>query len=172
MALLPVVTVPDPRLRQTAAPVTAFDRRLAQLIDNMLETMYDAPGIGLAAPQVGLLERVIVVDVTRSEEKPEGEPFAMANPELLWLSEELCVYPEGCLSIPGQFADITRPDRIRVGWHDRDGKRHEMEAGGWLGRCIQHEIDHLNGILFPDHLSALKRDMLMRKYEKTRKKGG
>ncbi|MFV3074712.1 peptide deformylase [Niveispirillum fermenti] len=168
MSLLPILTIPDSRLKATCKPLDNVDGRVAALMDDMLETMYKAPGIGLAAPQIGLLERLIVVDVTdHRTETPQ--PLAMVNPELLWTSDEVTVTQEGCLSIPEIYADVTRPSMIRVRYVDRGGEVREMDADGLLATCIQHEIDHLNGVLFIDHLSSLKRNMLLRKYNKSRK---
>ena len=162
MSLLSILTIPDARLKAKCKPLTNVDGRVATLMDDMLETMYKAPGIGLAAPQIGLLERVIVVDV--SEQR--GEPLAMVNPELIWASDEMSVTQEGCLSIPEIYADVTRPSAVRVRYVDRGGEVREMDADGLLATCIQHEIDHLNGVLFIDHLSSLKRNMLLRKLAK------
>jgi peptide deformylase len=167
MAILPILTVPDPRLKQMAKPVQRVDSRIARLMDDMLETMYLAPGIGLAAPQIGVLERVIVVDVTDKDEP--RRPLQMANPEILWASEETSVYNEGCLSLPDHYADVVRPQAVRVRYRDRDDQVRELEAGGLLATCIQHEIDHLDGILFVDHISALKRNMILRKLQKTKR---
>jgi peptide deformylase len=168
MSLLPIITIPDTRLKAKCKPLDNVDGRVADLMDNMLETMYKAPGIGLAAPQVGILERLIVVDVTdHKNEKPN--PLAMVNPELIWASNELAVTQEGCLSIPEIYADVTRPAQVRVRYVDRAGEQREMDADGLLATCIQHEIDHLNGVLFIDHLSSLKRNMLLRKYNKAQR---
>lgn len=168
MSLLPILTIPDARLKAKCKPLDNVDGRVADLMDNMLETMYKAPGIGLAAPQVGILERLIVVDVTdHKNEKPN--PLAMVNPELIWTSDELAVTQEGCLSIPEIYADVTRPAQVRVRYVDRAGEVREMDADGLLATCIQHEIDHLNGVLFIDHLSSLKRNMVLRKYNKAKR---
>lgn len=168
MSLLPILTIPDTRLKAKCEPLKNVDGRVATLMDDMLETMYKAPGIGLAAPQIGVLERLIVVDVTdHKNEKPN--PIAMVNPELILLSDELAVTQEGCLSIPEIYADVTRPAQVRVRYVDRDGEVREMDADGLLATCIQHEIDHLNGVLFIDHLSSLKRNMILRKYNKTKR---
>jgi len=167
MAKLPILTAPDPRLKRRAKAVEKVDDRIRKLMDDMLETMYAAPGIGLAAPQVGVLERVIVVDVAREDEEPQ--PLRMANPEILWQSEELSAYDEGCLSLPDQFAEVIRPKKVRVRYLDQDNEIRELEAEGLLATCIQHEIDHLNGTLFVDHLSALKRNMILKKLVKQRK---
>jgi len=164
MAKLDILIAPHPTLKQKAAPVAAVDDRIRGLADDMLETMYAAPGIGLAAPQVGVLERLIVVDVAREGEEPA--PMVLINPEILWQSEELAEYEEGCLSLPEQYAPVSRPARCRIAYTDRDGARQEAEAEGLLSTCLQHEIDHLDGILFTDHLSPVRRSMIMRKLAK------
>ncbi len=162
-ALLPILYVPDPRLRAKAKPVEPNDPRIPALAERMLATMYKAPGIGLAAPQVGELLRLVVVDV-HPEEKPV--PMVLVNPEIVAASTELATREEGCLSLPNQFAEVTRPARVKVRWTDLTGARKEVEADGLLAACLQHEIDHLNGVLFVDHISALKRNMLLRKLAK------
>lgn len=167
MSKLPIRIIPDPVLRKVAHPVSSVDKKVAQLMEDMLETMYPADGIGLAAPQVGVLDRVIVVDV--SEQQDRSKALCMANPEIVWTSEETFTYSEGCLSIPGQFAEVTRPKKIRLTYLDQKDKRQEMEAEDLLSICIQHEIDHLNGVLFIDYLSALKRNMIIRKVEKAKR---
>jgi peptide deformylase len=167
MAVLPIITAPDPRLKRIAEPVKKVDAEVRRLMDDMLETMYKAPGIGLAAPQVGELKRVIVVDIAREEEEPQ--PFRMANPELIWVSEEDAVYNEGCLSLPEHYADVTRPAAIKVRYIDHENEIRELEADGLLATCIQHEMDHLEGILFVDHLTALKRNIILRKLLKAKK---
>jgi len=167
VALLPILTAPDPRLKRKAAPVARVDDRIRQLMNDMAETMYAAPGIGLAAPQVGVLERVIVVDVAK-----EGEPsqlLKMANPEVLWVSDELETYNEGCLSLPDHYADVERPAACRVRYLDEQGEIRELDAKGLLATCVQHEIDHLEGTLFVDHISALKRNIILRKLQKLKK---
>jgi peptide deformylase len=161
--ILPILYVPDPRLRTKAKPVEPGDQRIAALSERMLATMYKAPGIGLAAPQIGELLRLVVVDI-RPDEKPD--PMVLLNPEILAESKELSTREEGCLSLPNQYADVTRPARVKVRWQDLTGARREMEADGLLSACLQHEIDHLNGVLFVDHVSALKRNMLLRKLAK------
>ena len=161
MAVMPLVLLPQPVLRQVAQPVDNITDDILQLANNMAETMYAAPGIGLAANQVGLLKRVIVMDCAR-----DGEPPAlwkMFNPEIMWLSEENTKMEEGCLSIPGHNAEVVRPSEVHVSYIDIEGQKQEMQATGLLAACVQHEIDHLNGVLFLDHLSRLKRDMIMRK---------
>ncbi len=167
MAIRPIIIAPDPRLKKVAAAIEAVDDEIRQLMDDMLETMYTAPGIGLAAPQVGVSKRVIVVDVARSDEAPQ--PLCLANPELLWLSDEDTTYEEGCLSLPDHFADVVRPAAIQVRYLDRDNEVRELETSGMLATVIEHEIDHLEGILFVDHISALKRNMILRKLVKSKK---
>jgi peptide deformylase len=167
MAKLPILIAPDPRLKEKSVPVRRVDASIRQLIDDMLETMYVAPGIGLAAPQVGELKRLIVVDVAK-DEAPK-DPHALINPELVWVSDEDSTYEEGCLSVPEHYADVTRPARIRVRYLDREGEIRELEADGLLATVIQHEMDHLDGILFIDHLTSLKRNMILRKLLKARK---
>ncbi len=167
MALLKIIVAPDPRLKIKAKPVERVDAAVRRLMDDMLETMYAAPGIGLAAPQVGVAKRVIVLDVAREGESPQ--PLRMANPELVWTSQEAATYNEGCLSLPDQFADVSRPAAIRVRYLDHESEIRELAAEGLLATCIQHEMDHLDGVLFVDHLSALKRSMILRKLSKARK---
>ncbi len=168
MALLPILVAPDPRLKTKAKPVEAVDDDLRKLIDDMLETMYEAPGIGLAAPQVGVLKRLLVLDVAGKDDPPA--PMAFINPEIVWESDDLNVYEEGCLSIPAHYAEVERPAAVRVRYLDRDGKRQEIEADGLLATCLQHEIDHLDGKLFIDYLSSLKRNMILRKLKKETQK--
>jgi peptide deformylase len=167
MALLPILTAPDPRLKKKSLPVAAVDAEVRQLMDDMLETMYAAPGIGLAAPQVGALQRVIVLDIDREEVKTG--PLFMANPEIVEASDEDVIYEEGCLSVPDHYSDVARPEKVRVRYLDRDGKQRELACEGLLATCVQHEIDHLDGILFIDHISSLKRNMILRKLLKARK---
>ena len=167
MALLPIIVAPDPRLKKRCTPVARVDDEIRRLMDDMLETMYDAPGIGLAAPQVGVARRIIVVDVAREEEPPQ--PYRMVNPEVVWRSAEMATYQEGCLSLPEHYADVVRPAACRVRYLDAEGEACELEAEGLLATCIQHEIDHLNGIIFVDHISALKRGMILRKLTKAKK---
>jgi len=167
MALLPILTAPDPRLKQKSRPVEAVDEGVRQLMDDMLETMYAAPGIGLAAPQAGVLKRVIVLDIEREDTKTG--PLFMANPEIVEASDEDASYEEGCLSVPEHYSDVVRPAKVRVRYLDRDGKAQELACEGLLATCVQHEIDHLDGILFIDHISALKRNMILRKLLKARK---
>ena len=167
MAVLPIITAPDPRLRVTCDPVESVDDGIVRLMEDMLDTMYLAPGIGLAAPQVGVTKRVLVVDV--SPKDGPRDPIFMANPEILWRSDELAVYEEGCLSLPEQYADVERPVRIRVRYLDRTNAVREREAEDLLATCIQHEMDHLDGILFVDHISSLKRGIILRKLAKTKR---
>ena len=164
MAVLPIVLLPDPILRKRAEPVERVDDTIRQLMDDMLETMYDAPGIGLAAPQIGISKRIIVMDC--SDDEVEAEPIGMINPEILTSGDDTCTMEEGCLSIPGHRGDVTRPASIEVRYLDRDGAVQERAFDGLLAICIQHEIDHLNGVLFIDYLSRLKRDMITRKMTK------
>lgn len=183
MAVLPIYVVPQPVLKKPAEVVSAITPDIRKLVDDMVETMYAARGIGLAAPQVGVSQRVIVMDVDQkrpdgsdhdedSDEDEDDAPLekgtvrVFINPEVVWESEEENVYEEGCLSIPGQYAPVTRPKQVRVKYMDLDGNTQEVEADGLLATCLQHEIDHVNGILFTDHLSSLKRDMLLRKLKK------
>jgi peptide deformylase len=167
MALLPVLIAPDPRLKLKARPVAQVDAKVRRLMDDMLETMYVAPGIGLAAPQVGEALRIIVADVAREEE--EKQPLRMANPEILWRSDEVATYNEGCLSLPEHYADVTRPASIRVRYLDHENEIREMTAEGLLATVIQHEMDHLQGVLFVDHISPLKRNIILRKLAKTKR---
>ena len=172
MAIRPIVEVPDPRLREISKPVDGVDDELRALVSDMLETMYDAPGIGLAAIQVGVPKRVLVIDLQEPEEEggePVRDPRVFINPEIIETSDQEVPYTEGCLSVPDQFAEVDRPDRIRARWMDLDGKVREEEIEGLLATCLQHEMDHLNGVLFIDHLSRLKRDMILKKLAKQRK---
>lgn len=164
MAILPIVTVPDPMLKKISKPVKAVDDDLRRLMDDMLATMYDAPGIGLAAIQVGKPVRVLVMDLSTDEE--DADPKFYVNPEITWTSEEIGVYNEGCLSVPEQYADVERPAECKLSYLDYDGKAQKMHATGLLATCIQHEMDHLNGILFIDYLTSLKRNMIVRKIKK------
>ncbi len=161
MALLSVITAPDARLKATSAPVDGVDGEVRALMDNLLETMYAAPGVGLAAPQVGVQKRVIVIDLAEKDETPE--PFRLANPVIDWASEETILCEEGCLSVPEHFAEVSRAQSIRLRYLDYDGVDRELETEGKLAACIQHEIDHLNGVLFIDYLSVLKRSIILRK---------
>jgi peptide deformylase len=178
MAILPIVEVPDPRLRQISTPVENVDDELRALIKDMFETMYAAPGIGLAAIQVGVPKRVLVIDLQEPadpedpESKPVRDPHVFINPEIVEHSDHDVPYTEGCLSVPDQYAEVDRPDRIRARWLDEDGKAHDEMIEGLLATCLQHEMDHLNGVLFIDHLSRLKRDMILKKLAKQRKDQG
>jgi len=172
MAIRRIYETPDAVLRQTSKPVETFDDELKTLAADMLETMYDAPGIGLAAVQVGVPIRLLVIDLQEPEEEggdPVKDPRVFINPEILWHSDHDVPYTEGCLSVPEQYAEVMRPDKIRARWRDVDGKSYEEEIDGLLAVCLQHEMDHLNGVLFIDHLSRLKRDMVLKKLAKWRK---
>jgi peptide deformylase len=164
--LKPILIHPDPRLKKVCAPVADLSDELRALAKDMLETMYDAPGIGLAAPQVGVLERLIVMDCVKDG---DPEPMVMFNPEILDKSDDLNTYEEGCLSIPEQFADVTRPAQVRVGWIDENGNPQEKDFDGLWATCVQHEIDHLNGKLFIDYLGPMKRQMMTRKSQKMKR---
>jgi peptide deformylase len=167
MSIKPLIILPDPVLRQVSKPVERVDAPLLKLADDMLETMYDAPGIGLAAIQIGEPLRMLVIDLAKEGEKPAPQVFI--NPEIVASGDERSVYEEGCLSIPDYYAEVERPATVRVRYLDRDGKPQETEADGLLATCLQHEIDHLNGVLFIDHISKLKRDMVVKKFKKLAK---
>ena len=184
MAILPILEVPDPRLKTISTPVTEFDEGLKKLVEDMFDTMYDAPGIGLAAIQVGVPKRILVIDLQEPAEydHEHGEhcnhdhevvrnPRIFINPEILDPSEDYSTYTEGCLSVPDQFAEVERPARIRARWQDLDGNVHEEEMEGLMATCLQHEIDHLNGVLFIDHISRLKRERVIKKFQKAQKLG-
>jgi peptide deformylase len=164
MTIKPLIILPDPLLRQVSAPIERVDSELEQFIDDMLETMYDAPGIGLAAIQVGVPRRLLVIDLAKEGEEPT--PLVFINPEILTSSDERSVYEEGCLSIPDYYAEVERPASITVKSIGRDGKEQLTEADGLLATCLQHEIDHLNGVLFIDHISRLKREMVIKRFTK------
>lgn len=166
MTVLPIYVAPHPVLKTKAAPVPAVTPEIRKLMEDMLETMYAAHGIGLAAPQIGVSQRVIVMDVEQTEDGKPGKPLYMANPEIVEASEEMSDYEEGCLSIPGQMAEVERPARVTVRYLDENGAAQQIAADGLLATCLQHEIDHIDGILFTDHLTSLKRDMIMRKLKK------
>ena len=168
MAPRPILTLPDPRLRLVSAAVEKIGPDIRKLVDEMFETMYAAPGIGLAAIQVGVPQRVVTMDLAKKDEPKQ--PKVYINPELLWASEERSTYEEGCLSIPEYYEEVERPAQVRVGYTDLEGNRQEIEANGLLATCLQHEIDHLNGVLFIDHLSKLKRDRVIRKFTKAAKR--
>jgi peptide deformylase len=172
MAIREIVEVPDPRLRQISSPVEEVTDEIRELVSDMFETMYAAPGIGLAAIQVGVAKRILVIDLQEPEEEggePVKNPHVFINPEIVTHSDQEVPYTEGCLSVPDQFAEVDRPDKIRARWLDLDGKQQEKEIDGLLAVCLQHEMDHLNGVLFIDHLSRLKRDMILKKLAKLRK---
>jgi peptide deformylase len=164
----PILIHPDPRLKKVCAPVDDLSDERRRLADDMLETMYDAPGIGLAAPQVGVLERLIVLDCVK-EEGSAPRPLVMFNPEIVAASSEVNTYEEGCLSIPEQYAEVTRPEAVKVAWLDRDGNPREEEFDGLWATCVQHEIDHLNGKLFIDYLGPMKRQMITRRMVKLKR---
>jgi len=175
MAILPILEVPDPRLKTISTPVETFDADLKTLVNDMTETMYAAPGIGLAAIQVGVPKRLLVIDLQEEEgagDEPVRNPRVFVNPEILDPSNEHSLYNEGCLSVPDQYAEVERPAQIRARWQDLDGKVHEETMTGLMATCLQHEMDHLEGILFIDHLSRLKRQMVLKKIEKARKMFG
>jgi len=167
MTVKPLILLPDPLLRLVSKPVERVDDRLRKFTGDMLDTMYDAPGIGLAAIQVGEPIRLLVIDLAKEGEEPA--PHVFINPEILERSDERSVYEEGCLSIPDYYAEVERPASVRVKYLDRDGKEREIAAEGLLATCLQHEIDHLNGVLFIDHISKLKRDMVVKKFKKLAK---
>jgi peptide deformylase len=167
-AVRPLVVLPDPLLRQTSEPIREVTAEVRALADDMLATMYDAPGIGLAAIQIGVAKRLVVIDLAKPDE--EKRPMVLINPEILSASEEKRVYEEGCLSIPEYYEEVERPDRIRFRYRDLDGNTVEAEADGVLATCLQHEIDHLNGVLFIDYLSKLKRDRVIKKFQKAAKR--
>jgi peptide deformylase len=175
MAIRSIFETPDPVLRQISKPVDTFDDELKTLVADMFETMYEAPGIGLAAVQVGVPIRLLVIDLQEPEEEdgePVRDPRVFINPEILWHSDSEIPYTEGCLSVPEQYAEVMRPDRIRATWRDEMGGTYEEDIDGLLAVCLQHEMDHLNGVLFIDHLSKLKRDMVLKKLAKWRKEQG
>ncbi|CBI75766.1 polypeptide deformylase [Bartonella clarridgeiae 73] len=168
MPIKPLVILPDPILREVSKPVEHIDSIIQKLADDMLETMYNAQGIGLAAVQVGVPLRMLVLDIS-SKDAPKN-PLVVINPEILWISNERNIYREGCLSIPEYYAEVERPKYLRICYRDREGKQAEIEADDLLATCLQHEIDHLNGCLFIDHISKIKRDMVIRKFKKRAKK--
>lgn len=164
MTIRPLVILPDPLLRKASEPVATVTAEIRQLADDMLETMYDAPGIGLAAVQIGVMQRVVVIDLAKPEE--EKTPMVFLNPEIIAESDETNIHEEGCLSIPEYYEEVERPASVTVRYMGLDGKSHELEADGLMATCIQHEIDHLDGVLFIDYLSKLKRDRVTRKFAK------
>ena len=167
MAILPILTAPDKRLKVFCETVKEVDERTLALMRDMLETMYLAPGIGLAAPQVGVAERVIVVDVGKTKE--ERRPLCMVNPSVVWQSDDFAIYEEGCLSLPEHYAEVERPAKIHVTYIDQNNISQKLKAEGILATCIQHEIDHLDGILFVDHLTAIKKNIILRKLQKSKR---
>ena len=169
MALLDIIVAPDPRLKKKAVAVTRVDAAIAKIMADMLETMYEAPGVGLAAPQVGVLKRIIVVDPARDGAPPA--PLKMANPEIIGASDETKQHEEGCLSLPQEYESLTRPDRIKVRYLDEHNEVRTIDAEGLLSVVIQHEMDHLEGVLFVDHISALKRNIILRRLTKQKKLG-
>jgi peptide deformylase len=168
MTIRPLVILPDSKLRLVSEPVKEITSEIRRLADDMLETMYDAPGVGLAAIQIGVPVRMVTMDVSKSEE--ERQPMVLINPEILWASEEKRVYEEGCLSIPEYYEEVERPDRVRFRYMNLQGETVEQDADGLLATCVQHEIDHLNGVLFIDYLSKLKRDRVVTKFKKAAKR--
>jgi peptide deformylase len=167
MAIRPILILPDARLRLVSEPVKSVDNSIRDLMDALVETMHDAPGIGLAAIQVGVPKRVLVLDLAKKDEPPSPQFFV--NPEIVWSSEEKSIYEEGCLSIPEYYEEVERPFRVRAKFLDRDGAPREIEAEGLMATALQHEVDHLNGVLFIDHISKLKRDRVIKKFVKQAK---
>jgi peptide deformylase len=170
MALREILILPDRRLRQVGEPVKKIDAGIRTLVEDMFATMYAAPGIGLAATQIGIKKRVFTIDLAKKEE-PKN-PRVFINPEIVWSSDETAIYEEGCLSIPETYSDVERPAQVKVKYLDLEGALHEVDANGLLATCLQHEIDHLNGVLFIDHLSKLKRDRIIKKFTKAAKRAG
>jgi len=170
MAVREIIILPDKRLRLISEPVKQVDAGIRKLVDDLFETMYDAPGIGLAAIQIGVPKRVIAMDLSKKED--HHEPQVFINPEIIWKSEQKAKYEEGCLSIPDYYEEVERPAEVKVRYLDRDGKPREIAAKGLMATCLQHEIDHTNGVLFIDHLSKLKRDRVIKKFAKAAKKEG
>ena len=169
MAKRDIIILPDKRLRLKSDAVAKIDRSVRALVDDMFETMYEAPGIGLAAIQIGVPQRVVTMDLAKKDEPKAPQVFI--NPEVTWRSDEKSAAEEGCLSIPDYYEEVERPAAIKVKFLDLDGKQHEIEASGLLATCLQHEIDHINGVLFIDHISKLKRDMVLKKFKKAAKRG-
>ncbi len=167
MSILEILKEPDPILRKKSQEVEKVDQSMQRLMDDMLQTMYHAPGIGLAAPQVGVLKRIIVIDLSKDDEPKK--PLYIVNPKIIWKSDELISREEGCLSIPGYFAEVARPSKCKIQYLDYNGDKQEVEAEDLLSTCIQHEIDHCDGVLFIDYLSKLKKDMIIKKLIKTKK---
>ena len=171
MSLLPIITIPDPVLKQVAQPIERITDAVRAQAADMIETMYDAPGVGLAANQIGSLNRIFVMDTTYRKEPQSRNPIVLINPEIIWKSEEISVMEEGCLSIPQQYAEVERPRSVRVKYIDLKGEQKELIGEDLESHCLQHELDHLNGVLFIDYLSRLKRNMIVRKVEKMKKDG-
>jgi len=169
MAIRDIIILPDKRLRLPSEPVKRIDGSIRALVEDMFETMYDAPGIGLAAIQVGVAKRIVTMDLSKKDD--ERAPHVFINPEVVWASDEKSTYEEGCLSIPEYYEEVERPAQVKVKYLDLDGKEHEIEASGLLATCLQHEIDHTNGVLFIDHISKLKRDRVTKKFIKAAKTG-
>jgi peptide deformylase len=168
MAVREIITLPDKRLRLKSELVKRIDSGIRKLVDDLFETMYEAPGIGLAAIQIGIPKRVVTMDLSKKED--DHKPQVFINAEIIWKSEDISKYEEGCLSIPEYYEEVKRPARVKVKYLDLDGKPHEIEASGLLATCLQHEIDHTNGVLFIDHISKLKRDRVVKKFAKAAKK--
>ncbi len=164
MALREIIVIPDPRLKLVSEPIATVDTEVRKLADDMLETMYEAPGIGLAAIQIAVPRRVVTIDLARKDEPKQ--PVVLINPEIIWRSDELSIYEEGCLSIPEYYEEVERPAKCRIRYQDLDGKAQELDCEGLMATCVQHEIDHLNGVLFIDYLSRLKRERVMKKFAK------
>ncbi|PTM60156.1 peptide deformylase [Phreatobacter oligotrophus] len=164
MALREIIVIPDPRLKLVSEPIATVDSEVRKLADDMLETMYAAPGIGLAAIQIAVPRRVVTIDLARKDEPKQ--PVVLINPEIIWRSDELSIYEEGCLSIPEYYEEVERPAKCRIRYQDLDGKAQELDCEGLMATCVQHEIDHLNGVLFIDYLSRLKRERVMKKFAK------
>jgi peptide deformylase len=167
MALREILKIPDKRLRLVSEPVKRIDAGIRALVDDMFETMHDAPGIGLAAIQIGVAKRVVTMDLSKKEES--HEPRVFINPEITWASKEKSTHEEGCLSIPEYYEEVERPQQVKVKYLDLEGKTHEVEASGLFATCLQHEIDHINGVLFIDHISKLKRDRVIKRFTKAAK---
>jgi peptide deformylase len=168
MALREIIVIPDPRLKLVSEPVATVDSRVRRLADDMLETMYEAPGIGLAAIQIAEPQRIVTIDLARKEEPKK--PVVLINPEIVWRSDEVSVYEEGCLSIPEYYEEVERPAKCRVRYLDLDGKAQELDCEGLMATCVQHEVDHLNGVLFIDYISRLKRERVIKKFTKAAKR--
>ena len=168
MALREIIVIPDPRLKLVSEPIATVDSEVRKLADDMLETMYEAPGIGLAAIQIAVPRRVVTIDLARKDEPKQ--PVVLINPEIIWRSDELSIYEEGCLSIPEYYEEVERPAKCRIRYQDLDGKAQELDCEGLMATCVQHEIDHLNGVLFIDYLSRLKRERVTKRFAKAAKR--